>query len=161
MRRNENNAERGSRREIYSRLASPSTPHPSWRFAPIHLLPQGEKVDSRPAFSRKHPHAAPAAAAGIPLREKARYTAAMKWQGIVLVAQLVLGGGLVVYGARMAAHYYLASIDKSERLARATGEPPQRSLRPVAIEIALMLVGGLMLATTDMVTGLLLPAQAP
>jgi hypothetical protein len=45
----------------------------------------------------------------------------MKWQLIVLVAQLVLGGALVVFGARMAAHYWLASTNKdhAERLARA------------------------------------------
>ncbi len=52
------------------------------------------------------------------MREKARQAAAMKWQMIVLVAQLVLGGGLVVHSARKAAHYWLAYTDKdhAERL---------------------------------------------
>src|SRR5687767_2954844 len=29
------------------RLISSNTPHPSWRFAPTHLLPQGEKGETR------------------------------------------------------------------------------------------------------------------
>ena len=31
----------------FLRLVSSNTPHPSWRFAPIHLLPQGEKGETR------------------------------------------------------------------------------------------------------------------
>ena len=30
----------------FLRLISSNTPHPSWRFAPIHLLPQGEKGEA-------------------------------------------------------------------------------------------------------------------
>lgn len=83
----------------------------------------------------------------------------MAWQMYVLVAQLVLGGGLVVFGARMAAHYWLAYTNKdhAERLAKALGKPAPHSLRPVVAGIALMLIGGLLLATTDMTAGMLLP----
>ncbi len=75
---------------------------------------------------------------------------------IVLVGQLALGGGLVVYGTRQTAHYWLATRDKgrAERLERALGKAQPG--RKIAAGIVMALVGGLMLATSEWMTEALL-----
>ncbi|MFH1795434.1 MAG: hypothetical protein ABIK36_08105 [Pseudomonadota bacterium] len=80
----------------------------------------------------------------------------MSWQMIVLVGQLALGGGLVVYGARQVAHYWLATRDKghAEQLERAMGKAQPG--RKIAAGIVMALAGGLMLATSEWMTEALL-----
>ena len=65
----------------------------------------------------------------------------MPWQMLVIVAQLGVGGGLVLGGLRRAVHYWLAyhNKDHAERLAKRTGQPAGHSLRPAFLGLAMML----------------------
>ena len=77
----------------------------------------------------------------------------MKWQMIVLVAQLVLGGGLLLGGLRRVARLRLPQQeDHADYLTKRLGEPPVRSLGLAVTGDLRALVGALMLTTTDRMT---------
>ena len=83
----------------------------------------------------------------------------MHWQMYVIVLQLGVGAGLLLNGLRMTAHYYFvhAKKDYAERIAARIGGPVERPMRRFMVWLALAVVGGLMLATIDITTGLLPP----
>jgi hypothetical protein len=85
----------------------------------------------------------------------------MSWQMLVLVAQLGMGGGLVLGGLRRAAHYWLAyrNKDHAEYIAKRLGEPPVASMGPAMKGILMALVGAVMLLTVDMTAEMLAPPQ--
>jgi len=85
----------------------------------------------------------------------------MSWQMLVLVAQLGVGGGLVLGGLRRAAHYWLAyrNKDHAEYIAKRLGEPKVTSMGPAMKGILMALVGAMMLMTVDMTADMLAPPQ--
>ena len=85
----------------------------------------------------------------------------MPWQMLVIVAQLGVGGGLVLAGLRLALMHWLGRRDEaySDYLAKRLGKRPSRGLRPVLLGILLMLAGVAMMATVDMTAEALRPPQ--
>jgi hypothetical protein len=81
----------------------------------------------------------------------------MHWQMYVIVLQLGVGAGLLLNGLRMMAHYYFVHTrkDYADRVAARIGSPVERPMRRFLVWLVLTVVGGLMLATIDITSGLL------
>jgi hypothetical protein len=76
---------------------------------------------------------------------------------VLIVLQLGVGAGLLLSGLRMMAHYYFihANKDYAARVAARFGSPVDRPMRRFLAWLVLTMVGGLMLATIDITSGLL------
>ena len=86
----------------------------------------------------------------------------MAWQMLVIVAQLSAGAVLVMLGLRLAVNALVARADKpfAESLSRRAGRPLGPPGRSVAIGLAMMAVGAVLLFGID-VTADALPRRYP
>ena len=89
----------------------------------------------------------------------------MTWQMLVVVAQIALGGAMVVSGFRVAAAYWLAGRDAAQKAAleRREGRPLVHRERTVALAVLAILSGVVLLATAEKTAEMLAdrpPAEA-
>ena len=75
----------------------------------------------------------------------------MTWQMLVVVAQIGLGGAMVVSGFRVAAAYWLARRDAAQKAAleRREGRPLVHRERTVALAVLAIFTGVVLLATAE------------
>jgi hypothetical protein len=81
----------------------------------------------------------------------------MDWPVIAMIAQLSLGGGLVVGGLRYGINYWLSSRDPAFKMEfeKRLGRPVRQVGRNIAIAVLLVLVGAVLLLTARSIAEML------